>query len=125
MTYGSDHSGAGRGKTAAGAVWILFILAPFTGGLTGLAGWIVALTSRGGADGLPRDHLHRQGRLFWKALLFAIPLAVVAFIGWLTRIVLIGYPIGWLATVGFFLLSAWFVITSFFGLLRLQQDRPA
>ena len=115
----------GRGKTPAGVVYILFILGPFTGGLTALAGWIVAIASRGGADGAPLDHFRRQGRLFWTALLFAIPLAIVSFIGWLTRIVLIGYPIGWLAAIGFFVLSAWFVLSSFFGLLRLQRDRPS
>ncbi|MBW3559040.1 MAG: hypothetical protein KY449_04610 [Proteobacteria bacterium] len=127
MASGGDRSvlGAGRGKTAAGAVWILFILGPFTGGLTALAGWIVTVTAKGGAEGLARDHMHRQGRLFWTAVLFAAPLAVISFIGWITRIVLIGYPIGWLAAVGFFVLSAWFVLTSFFGLLRLQQDRLA
>lgn len=113
-----------RGKTAAGAVWILFILGPFTGGLTALAGWIVTLAAKGGADSLPRDHMRRQGRLFWTAVLIGLPIAILAFVGWLTRIVLIGYPIGWAAWLLGFLLGAWFVFNSFMGLLRLQSDRP-
>ena len=167
-----------RGRTAAGAVWILFILGPFTGGLTALAGWIVTVAARGGADSLPREHMRRQGRLFWTAVLvgllidelragkigrrefirrgatvgmsvpllgfiasacgvskedlelfwtavlIGLPIAVLGFIGWLTRIVLIGYPIGWAAAALGFLLGAWFVINSLIGLFRLQGDRP-
>jgi uncharacterized membrane protein len=114
---------SGQGKTAAGAVYILFILGPFTGGLLALAGWIVSLSAKGGADPLPREHLARQGRLFWTALLFSIPIALLGFVGWLTRIVLIGYPIGWIAWLAWFVLGAWFVINSVLGLLRLQADR--
>lgn len=114
-----------RGKTAAGAVYVLFILGPFTGGVTALAGWIVVLASRGAADAVPLDHMRRQGRLFWTAVLIGIPIALLGFFGWLTRIVLIGYPIGWVAWLLGFLLSAWFVLNSVFGLLRLQADRPA
>jgi uncharacterized membrane protein len=113
------------GKTAAGAVYILFILGPFTGGLTALAGWIVTLFAKGGAEAQPREHLSRQGRLFWTALLFAIPIALLGLMGWLTRIVLIGYPIGWIAGAAWFVLGAWFVLTSFFGLLRLQRGQPS
>jgi uncharacterized membrane protein len=100
------------------------MLGPFTGGLTALAGWIVTLASKGGADGLPREHMRRQGRLFWTAVLIGLPVALLGFVGWLTRIVLIGYPIGWAAWLLGFLLSAWFVINSLLGLLRLQGDRP-
>lgn len=124
----SEHASArdltgGRGKPGAFAVYILFILAPFTGGLTALAGWIVTVAAKGDAEGAPLDHLHRQGRMFWTALMVAIPIAVLGFIGWLTRIVLIGYPIGWAAWLAGFLLSAWLVINSILGLLRLQANR--
>lgn len=115
----------GRGKAPASAVYILFVLAPFTAGLTAFIGWILTLASRGGADGLALDHFRRQGRLFWTAVLFAVPLAVVGMVGWLTRIVLIGYPIGWAAWLGGFVLSVWFVLNSIFGLFRLQAGRPA
>ena len=50
---------------------------------------------------------------------------MLGFIGWLTRIVLIGYPIGWAAWLAGFLLSAWLVINSILGLLRLQANRSA
>jgi uncharacterized membrane protein len=112
------------GRAPAGAVYILFMVAPFTGGLTALIGWLVGKASKGGADGPALQHLRRQGRLFWTALLWAIPIALLAFVGWLTRIVLIGYPLGWIAAAAGFVLSAWFVLTSLFGLLRLQSDRP-
>ena len=112
-----------RGRAPAGAVYVLFMLAPFTGGLTALIGWLVGKASKGGADGAALDHLRRQGWLFWTALLWAIPIAILGFIGWLTRIVLVGYPIGWLAGAAAFILSAWFVLSSLFGLLRLQSDR--
>lgn len=113
----------GRGMGAAFAVYLLLILAPFTGGLSALVGWVVTMAAKGGADGLALDHLRRQARLFWTAMVFAVPIGLAAFVGWLTRIVLIGYPIGWAAGLAFFILSVWLVLTSFFGLLRLQQGR--
>ena len=123
MSRGVEGSAGGDGgRTAAGAVYILFILAPFTGGLTALAGWIVTLAARRGAAGAPREHLGRQARLFWTALVLALPVVVLSLIG---EIPILGIPFAFLGWVLGGLIALWFVLTSFFGLLRLQRGGPA
>jgi uncharacterized membrane protein len=111
---------AGRGLNAATAVYVLFLLAPFTGGLTALAGFILAVATRGDADARPREHLLRQGRLFWTGLLLALPVVILSWIG---EVPILGIPFAFLGWVLGFLIAAWFVVTSFFGLLRLRSDR--
>ena len=117
-----EGSAGDQGRTAAGAVYILFILAPFTGGLTALVGWVVTLAARRGAAGAPREHMGRQARLFWTALILALPVLVLSLVG---EIPILGIPfalLGWLLGG---LIAIWFVLTSFFGLLRLQRGGPA
>lgn len=120
MSDRADSSGLGR--TAAGAVYVLFMLAPFTGGLTALAGWVVTLFTKAGAEAQPREHMNRQGRLFWTALILILPVALLSFIG---EIPILGIPFAILGWVLGFLICAWFVLTSFFGLLRLQRGQPS
>lgn len=116
----SEAYSSGQGRTVAAAVYILFMIGPFTGGLTALAGWIVTLFSKAGADGPPREHMGRQGRLFWTALILILPVAILSFIG---EIPILGIPFAALGWVLGFLICVWFVLASFFGLLRLQRGQ--
>lgn len=67
-----ERSEAGRGRTAAGAVYVLYALAFFTAGLSAVAGVVMAQFARGGADDWVRSHFARQTRLAGAWFLFAI-----------------------------------------------------
>lgn len=122
MATGGVANWSDGGRKAAAAVYVLFGLAPFTGGLTALAGYIVARAVRRDAEGSARDHLLRQGRLFWTGLVLILPVVVLSWIG---EIPLLGIPFAFLGWVLGGLVAVWFVLASVFGFMRLRSSRPA
>lgn len=121
MTIRLDGDADGAGRVPAGGVYILFLLAPFTIGLTALGGAVWAWKARPGADAVPRAHLGHQLGLFWLGLVLAIPIAFFSLIG---EIPILGIPfavVGWLLGLA---LAVWWLWRSLTGLLRLSHGRP-
>jgi uncharacterized membrane protein len=112
------------GRGAAFAVYVLYLLSIPSAALFALIGVIVALASRDQAGPLARAHLDNQIRIWTIAFWWAVFLAVATVLGALLTIVLIGFPILWLAGVGGFLVMVWFTIKSALGLLALLDGRP-
>ncbi len=118
-------STADRGKLAAGAVYILFLLTFFTAGLTAVVGAVVAYLARPGAEEWVRSHFRRQDRLFWTLVIVGLPLVVLGFIGGVLKWVLVGFPILWFTWIAWVVLGAWFLISTVRGLIRLHAGRSA
>ena len=57
---------------------------------------------------------------FW----WTIGLALLALLGWLTVVILIGFVLLWIAGLGFLVIYIWFTVKSLFGLLALLDNRP-
>jgi hypothetical protein len=51
-------------------------------------------------------------------------LALLALLGWLTVVILIGFVLLWIAGIGGLILFIWFTVVSLFGLLALLDNRP-
>jgi len=112
---------AGEGRVPALGVYVLFLLAPFTAGLTALGGAVWAWNARAGADLTPRAHLGHQLGLFWLGLVLALPIAIFGVIG---KIPILGIPfaaVGWLLGLA---LAAWWLWRTVTGMLRLSHGRP-
>jgi uncharacterized membrane protein len=112
---------AGRGAAILG--YGLFLLSIPSAAIFALFGVIVALSSAGDAGPLPRAHLQNQIHIWMTAFWWAIVLFIVALIGWILSLVLIGFPIVWFAGIAGFLVMLWFTIKSALGLLALLDGR--
>jgi len=120
MTHAPAASDEGR--LPAIIVYAIYLVGVFSANLTSPIGVIVAYAVRGGAEPWVRTHLDQQIKLFW------------AVVRWFIGIFLVGvvlFPLG----VGIailillfgpvlFLLTVWFAVKSFLGLMALLQGRP-
>ncbi|WP_158764949.1 hypothetical protein [Terricaulis silvestris] len=113
---------AGRGS--AMIVYVLYLLSIPSFALFALVGVIVALAGRDGAGPLARSHLDDQVRVWFVAFWWAIGLAVIALVGWITVFIGIGILILWLVAIVGFIVMVWFTVKSFLGLLALLDGRP-
>lgn len=113
---------AGRGS--ATLVYILYLLSIPSAAIFALLGVIVALASREGASPLARSHLDYQIRIWFTSFWWTIGLFVLVGIGTILTLVLIGFPILWIAACGFLIIFIWFTVVSFLGLLALLDNRP-
>ena len=111
------------GKVAALAGWTLFILSIPSANLLVLVGLIVAYAARDSAQGVPRQHLDAQIRLFWSVFWWTIACWIAIAVSVVMSVVLIGIPFLILFGVLWFLISVWFTVKSVFGLLNLLGDR--
>jgi uncharacterized membrane protein len=112
---------AGRG--AAMATYILYLLSIPSAGLFALVGVIVAYVSRDGAGPLARSHLDDAIRIWWVAFMWGVALVIAYVIGGLLTVVLIGFPILWLAGIVGLIVMIWFTVKSLLGLLALLDAR--
>lgn len=119
-TYAPD---AQAGRSSAFLVYCLYLLSIPSLGLFALAGVILAIMSQDGAGPLARAHLREQIAFWWTAFWWAVGLAVLTLIGWALTIVLIGFPILFLAWVGGAIIAIWFTIKSIIGLISLLDSR--
>lgn len=97
----SDSVSGGKGGVMPTIVYVLYLIAAFTG-VPYLVGLIIAYVSRGDADEVAATHYQYQIRTFWLGLLYII-------IGGLTMAIGIGFLIclfTWL----------WAIVRSFKGL---------
>lgn len=115
---------AQSGRSAALLVYGLYLLSIPSFAVFALVGVIVALASRDGASPPARTHLDDQIRIWFVAFWWTIGLALVALVGWLTVVILIGVPLLWIAGLGSLILFLWFTVKSLFGLLALLDNRP-
>lgn len=122
MTSTSPDQEAGRG--AAFLVYVLYLLSIPSAAIFALIGVIVALSSRDGASPLARSHLDDQIRIWMIAFWWGVFVVVATIIGAILAVVLIGFPILWIAAGLGFLVMVWFTIKSALGLLALMDGRP-
>lgn len=118
----TSYPEAGRG--AAFVVYVLYLLSIPSLAVFALIGLLVALFSRGGAGPLARSHLNDQIRVWFIAFWWEIGLALLALVGVILSLVLIGIPILWLAAGLGFCVMVWFTIKALLGLLALMDGRP-
>ena len=93
------------------AVYILYALSWFTGGLTGIVGIVLNYLKREDTEGtLYQSHFTWQIRTFWYSLLWGA-------MGWATVWILIGFLV-WAAA------GIWFIYRIVKGWVRLTEGKP-
>lgn len=122
MTVSASYPEAGRGS--AFVVYALYLLSIPSCAVFALIGLLVALFSRDGAGPLARTHLDDQVRIWMIAFWWAVGIAVLAVVGAVLSIVLIGIPIVWLAGVFALGVMIWFTVKALLGMLALLDGRP-
>lgn len=126
MTPAYTHSYPGEaGRASALVVYGLYVLSIPSAAIFALIGVIWAYAARDGAEGVARTHLDNAIRFWWTAFWWGAALIVAGLIGAALTIVLVGFPILWLAAVAAFLVMVWFTIKSVLGMLALLDGRPA
>jgi len=121
MTYPALPQSAGR--SSAFIVYCLYLASIPSAGIFAVIGVIWALTARGEAAPLPRQHLDDQVRIWMISFWWHVVLALVCVLGWILTIVLIGFPILAIVACGWFILMVWFTIKSALGLMALLDGR--
>lgn len=118
--YDTSHEAVG--KPAAAVAWLLYILSIPSANLLVIVGLLVAYAARGGATGIPRQHMDEQIRFFWSVFWWTIGLWILVAVSFLS---IIGFLFGFLFLALLFVLHLYFTVKSVIGLLNLLQDRPA
>ncbi len=139
----TGNSGAGISSSSADAIpafviYALLFISPFTAGLAGLIGGVLAHVLRSPARSLAQSHIRFQIKIFWIAILLALPL-VFALLAGLTGFFMelaAGTDVAtmdvepWVipAFIGAGILAAaswvWQLVASIFGIARLASNRP-
>ena len=112
-----------QGKPAAIIAWGLYILSIPSANLLVIVGLLVAYAGRGSAEGVARQHIEAQIRLFWSVFWWTIGLWVLVGVGALLSVMLIGVPILLVALLLLLLLHVWFTVKSVICLINLLSDR--
>jgi uncharacterized membrane protein len=118
--YASDE-----GKTAALLVWLLYLISVPSVGILLPAGLILAYVARGNAAPWVRDHLAKQIKVGWTAVIWYAIAWLVFGLGVVTAVVLIGFPIMGISWIIGAVLALWLIVVSALGFLRLLNERPA
>lgn len=111
------------GRASAFIVYILYLLSIPSAAVFALIGVIWAMAARDGAGPLALSHLRDQIRIWMVAFWWGVLLVAMAIIGSLLSVVLIGFPILWIAGLIGFCVMIWFTIKSALGLLALLDGR--
>lgn len=122
MTYPATSS-TSAGRSSAFLVYCLYLGSIPSLNVLALVGVIWALTARGEAAPLPRQHLDDQVRIWIISFWWHVVLAIVCVFGWILTPILIGFPILWFVGFGWFVLMVWFTIKSGLGLMALLDGR--
>jgi uncharacterized membrane protein len=112
------------GRSAAFLVYVLYLLSIPSLAIFALVGVIVALAAKDEAAPFARSHLDYQVGIWFTAFWWTIGLALLALVGWLTVVILIGVVLLWVAGLGSLILLIWFTVKSLLGLLALLDNRP-
>jgi uncharacterized membrane protein len=113
-----------HGRSSALIVYVLYLLSIPSFAIFALLGVILAVVARNEAGPFTRSHLDDQVRIWFIAFWWAIGLALLALIGGILTIVLIGFPILWIVGVLGLIVMLWFTLKSLLGLLALLDNRP-
>lgn len=113
------------GRSTAFIVYVLYLLSIPSFAVFALVGVIIALVGRAEAGPLARSHLDDQVRIWFIAFWWGVGIALLALVGAILTVVLIGFPILWLVGIVCFVVMLWFTIKSLLGLLALLDNRPA
>jgi uncharacterized membrane protein len=111
-------------KTYVVAIYILYLLGFFTGGVTTVVGLIMAYMLKGASGPRAFSHYVFAIRTFWLTLVWALIGGVVVGVGGLLAAILIGIPILALGGIGFCILPIWFTVRCVLGLIAALDDRP-
>jgi uncharacterized membrane protein len=111
-------------KTYVVAIYILYLLGFFTGGVTTVVGLIMAYSLKRASGPLAFSHYVSAIRTFWLTLVWALIGGVVLGFGCLLAAILIGIPILVVAGIGFCILPIWFTVRCVLGLIAALDDRP-
>lgn len=121
----ATHSPASEpGRFSALMVYVLYLLSIPSFAVFALIGVIWALVARDGAGPLARSHLEDQVRVWFVAFWWGVALVLLALIGGVLTLVLIGFPILWIAGIIAFIVMLWFTIKALLGMLALLDNRP-
>lgn len=113
------------GRVVAMLVYGLYLLSIPSFALFALVGVILAYLGRDGAGPVARQHMNEQIRIWWVAFAWSLAILIISAIGWALTIVLIGFPIIWVAALLALIVGIWFTIKSALGLVALLNQRGA
>jgi uncharacterized membrane protein len=100
----------GSGENVAKIVYVLYLAALLTGGVTALVGVVMAYVYQGDAPDWLKTHYRFQIRTFWLGLLFG-------FVGLLLCMILVGYLV-------LVFLLVWLVVRCVKGLKFVSRREP-
>ncbi|MGE3931535.1 MAG: hypothetical protein AB7G05_15380 [Hyphomonadaceae bacterium] len=122
MTHTTINS-TEAGRAAAMATYVLYLLSIPSAGVLALVGVIVAYLTRAEAGPLARSHLDDAIRIWWVAFWWGVAIVAACVVGTILTVVLIGFPILWIAGIIGFIVMIWFTVKSLLGLLALIDGR--
>lgn len=112
---------AAREDTTMGIVCYALYLAAFLTGITAVIGLIIAYAQQSVAGPVMRTHYTFLIRTFWIGLVLMVATCVVAAIGAVLSVVLIGIPILFLAGLMGTMATIWFAVRCIIGLVNVAR----
>jgi uncharacterized membrane protein len=105
-------------------VYVLYLVGLGTGGLTAVAGLIIAYLSREKATPLLASHYTFQIYTFWLSLAWLAGGVGLLIVGGVFSVILIGIPFAILGGLICALVGVWFAIRCIVGLVYIAQSQP-
>jgi len=102
-------------------VYVLYLLALPTGGISLIVGLIMAYANRDNAGPAARSHYEFAIRTFWLSIVWVLAGSAALVVGFVLLAILIGFPI---LFVGALMLAGgklWYVIRCVVGIVRASQ----
>ncbi len=119
----SDYS-VPEDRTMPGVVYGLYFGGFLTGGLTTIAGLIVAYAQRATAGPIASSHYIFLSRTFWMGLVWSIAWAIVFAVSVPLSFILIGIPGLFLAKGMLALGAVWYGVRLVLGVIQLANGQP-
>ena len=116
-----DVGYAAREDTTMATVCYALYLAAFFTGITAIVGVIIAYAQQNTAGPVMRSHYTFLIRTFWIGLALMVATCIVAGIGAVLSVVLIGIPILFLAGLMGTVASIWFAVRCIIGLVNCAR----
>jgi uncharacterized membrane protein len=121
----TDNYATTEDKTLPAVTYALYLLGFATGGLTTIAGAVIAHIQQGASGPVMRSHYTYLIRTFWLGIVFAIAGGIVGAVmmamGVVLSVILIGIPIMAAAGVVWCLTGVWFGVRCIVGLGYLSR----
>lgn len=123
MTDQVDYA-AREDTTMAIVCYALYLAAFITGGLTALVGVVIAYMQQSASGPDMRTHYTFLIRTFWIGFLLSLATCVMAGVGALLSIILIGIPILFFAGAVGVVATVWFAVRCIVGLVYVSRGEP-